>query len=333
MQLRSGRQNQNENQANQPNVVNEAPRPIQVQNQASTQTVTDAQYHFDQLYKDLTQPGAFTSKLLRYLRKNRIHSLHRQKRHIFPRRKIVTRYPGNIIQSDLIDMQKYSTKNSGYNFILVVIDCFSKKLWTRPLKTKRGDETAKALRSIFLSMKYQVQSIIFDEGLEYVNKYVKMLLNEYNIHSYHIKTKLKASSAERVNRTIKEQIWKHFTETRKQRWIDVIDDICENYNNTFHTTIKMTPNEVTWDNREKVFKTMFPHINDRITCRLKVGDKVRVALQKEIFEKGYTQNWSDDIFTIARVFQKNRVCWYRIKDSEGNIYPKSKYFYQLNKVE
>ena len=328
MQLRFGRQVQNENQ----NVENEHPPPP-VQNQASTQTVTDGQYHFDQLYKDLTQPGAYTNKLLRYLRNNRIHSLHRPKRKIFPRRKIITRYPGNIIQSDLIDMQKYSTKNSGYNYILVVIDCFSKKLWTRSLKSKRGDETAQALRSIFLSMRYPIQSIIFDEGLEYVNKYVKMLLDEYNVHSYHIRTKLKASSAERVNRTIKEQIWKYFTQTGKQRWIDVIDSIVENYNNTYHTTIKMTPNEVTWDNRKEVFKTMFPHINDKITCRLKVGDKVRVALRKDIFEKGYTKNWSDEIFTIIRTFQKNRVCWYRIKDSRGDIYPKSKYFYQLNKVQ
>ncbi len=285
------------------------------------------------MYKDLTQPGALTNKLLRYLRKNKIHSLHRPKRRTFPRRKIVTRYPGNILQSDLIDMQKYSSKNSGYNFILVVIDCFTKKLWVKPLKSKRGDETAQALRSIFLSMRYQIQSLIFDEGLEYVNKYVENLLDEYNIHSYHIRTRLKASSAERVNKTIKEKLWKYFTQTGKERWIDVIDDMVDNYNNTYHTTIKMKPNQVTWENRKKVFKTMYPHINDRITCRLEIGDKVRVALRKDIFEKGYTQNWSKDIFTISRVFQKNRVCWYRIKDSKGNIYPKNKYFYELNKVE
>ena len=189
----------------------------------------------------MTQPGAFTNKLMRYLRKNKLHSLHRPKRRKFPRRKIITRYPGNIIQSDLIDMQKYSTKNSGYNFILVVIDCFSKKLWIRPLKRKRGDETAQALRSILLSMKYQVQSLIFDEGLEYVNQYVENVLDEYNIHSYHIRTKLKASSAERVNRTIKEQIWKYFTQTGKERWIDIIDDIVDNYNSGNDMTMKVMP--------------------------------------------------------------------------------------------
>ena len=229
-------------------------------------------------------------------------------------------------------MQKFSGSNSGYNFILVVIDCFSKKLWTRSLKTKRGDETAAALRSILESMKYPVQTMIFDEGLEYVNQYVSNLLNEFNIHSYHIKTRLKASTAERVNRTIKQALWKIFHETKKTRWVDVISEVVDNYNKTYHTTIKMAPDEVTWENRKQVFKNSFPKFKDKIKCRLAKGDKVRVQLNKDVFDKGYTQNWSDDIFTVEAAFQKNGLCWYRIKDENGNIYPKYKYFYELNKV-
>ena len=78
---------------------------------------------------------------------------------------------------------------------------------------------------------------------------------------------------------------------------------------------------------------MFPKIGVRIKCRLEKGDKVRVALFKDIFEKGYTQNWSEDIFTIENVFQSNGVCWYRLIDNKGDIYHKTKYFYELNKVE
>ena len=297
-----------------------------------SQKAVDTQKQFDALYSDLSQPGAFTSKIKEYLRKNVIHSLHKNRRRNFPRRKIITYFPGNIVQSDLIDLQKFSTKNSGYNFILVVIDCFSKRLWTRPLKTKSGSETANALRSIFQSMKYPVQTIIFDEGLEYVNKYVSLVLKEYNIHSYHLRTQHKASSAERVNQTIKRILWKYFTKSGRNRWIDILEKVTDNYNNTYHRMIKMTPNEVTWSNKSKVFKTLFPKIKSKINCRLEKDDKVRIALNKDIFEKGYTKNWSDDIFIIDHVFQKNGICWYRVKDKEGNIYPKSKYYYQLNKV-
>jgi hypothetical protein len=77
---------------------------------------------------------------------------------------------------------------------------------------------------------------------------------------------------------------------------------------------------------------MFPEIHDRVKCKLEEGDKVRVALNKEIFSKGYTQNWSEEIYTIKTVLQKGGVCWYKIKDHTGQLYPKSKYFYDLNLV-
>lgn len=278
------------------------------------------------------QPGAYSSKLLRYLRKNITHSLHKPARQHFPRRKIVTHYPGQIVQSDLIDMQKYSGSNSGYNFILVVIDCFSKKLYAEALKNKSAEETANALRKIFERITFPIQTLIFDEGLEYKNRHVNLLLTEYNVHSYHIKTKLKASSAERVNKTIKDKIWKYFTETGRKRWIDILPELVENYNKTYHRMIKRSPNDVTWKNRKEVFKTMFPKIKSVVKCRLREGDQVRIALNKDIFEKGFTVNWSDEIFTVISAFQKNGVCWYRLKDSKGQIYPKAKYFYQLNKV-
>ena len=290
------------------------------------------QHEFDEKYQDLVQPGSFSNKILKYLRANETASLHRPKRKKFPRRRIVTRYPGNILQSDLIDMQKYGTKNSNFNFILVVIDCFTKKVWARPLKNKKGETTAEALRSIFESMDYPIQSLIFDEGLEYLNKYVENLLQEFNIHSYHIKTILKASSAERFNRTLKEKIWKYFTLTGRNRWVDILDELIETYNNTYHNSIKMTPNEVNMKNRRKVFKTLFPKYGFKFNCRLKVGDRVRVALFKQDFSKGFTQNWSRDIFKIVRAFQSNGICWYRIKDRDGAIYPKYKYFFELNKV-
>jgi len=294
--------------------------------------INDGQDEFNKLYKDLTRPGAFTNKIKRYLQRNITHSLHRPVRRNFPRRRIVTHFPGQIVQSDLIDMQRYSGSNSGYNFILVVIDCFSKKLWAYPLKKKRGEETANGLRHIFLQMKYPVQTLIFDEGLEYLNQHVSNLLKEYNVHSYHIRNKLKASTAERVNKTIKGIIWKYFTETGRHRWIDILDQVVSNYNNTYHRTIQMEPNKVTWKNRKQVFKNMFPKIKARVRCRLRIGQKVRIALNKDIFEKGFTQNWSKETFAIINSFQKNGVCWYRLQDSEGNIYPKGKYFYQLNPV-
>ena len=233
---------------------------------------------------------------------------------------------------DLMDLRKLSGSNSNYNYILLAIDLFSKKIWLRKLKAKTGNETADAIKSIFADMDSPPQTIIFDEGLEFYNKHVDNLFAQYNIHYYSIQTSTKAGAAERANRTIKSLIWKYFTEHKTKRYIDKLDDIQNNYNNTYHRVIKMTPNEVTWDNRKEVFKVMYPEINDRVKCKLKEGDRVRVAIFKDIFEKGYTQNWSKEIYTVYRVFQRGGFCWYKIKDQSGTVYPKSKYYYDLNLV-
>ena len=234
---------------------------------------------------------------------------------------------------DLVDMQKVSTKNKNYKYILMIIDCFSKKAWAEPLKSKRGAEVAGKLKSFLKNMDYPIQTVIFDEGNEFKNQQVTKLFEKYNIYSYSILTDKKAGAVERLNRTIKSMIWKYFTKTNKERWIDVLPDIIKNYNNTYHTTIKMAPNDVSFKNRKKVFKEMFPDINVSRECKLKRGSKVRVALHKNFLEKGYTVNWSEEIFTIVDVRQRAGVCWYQIAYEDGEIYSKFKYYYDLRLIE
>ena len=308
----------------------EPPIPVKPQSQLQNQNNQEA---FNKIYRDLAQPGSFTEKIKKYLNKNVTHSLHKSRRKKFKRRRIITYYPYQIIQMDLMDLQQISGSNSNYNYVLLVIDCFSKKVWLRKLKRKTGEETATAIKSVILDMNWPPQSVIFDEGLEFYNKHVSMLFAQYNIHSYSIRTQTKAGAAERAIRTIKSKIWKYFTEKNTKRWVDILTEIQDNYNKTYHRTIKRSPDEVTWENRKEVCKSMFPEIDDRINCNLKEGDKVRVALFKDIFKKGYTQNWSSEIYIIEKVFQKAGVCWYKIKDVTGTIYPKTKYFYDLNLVE
>ena len=294
--------------------------------------IEEDQNEFNELYKSLSVPGAFSSKIKKFLRQNITHSLHKSLRKNFKRRKIITRYPGQILEMDLVDMRKFSNQNSNYNYILVAIDLFSKKIWLRALKTKKGMETARAISSIFSIIEYPIQTIIFDEGKEFLNKNVRLLFKQFNIHAYNILTKTKAGGVERVNKTIKQILWKFFFTSNTKRWIDILQNVQDNYNSTYHSSIKTSPNSVSMKNREKIFKILYPKLNDYIKCNLKKGDRVRIALNKPRFEKGFTINWSKDIYTITHVFHKAKVCWYRIKDSKNNIYPKSKYFYQLNQV-
>ena len=76
---------------------------------------------------------------------------------------------------DLMDLQQISGSSSNYKYILLSIDCFSKKVWLRKLKSKKGKETSEAIKSIIIDMNWPPQTVIFDEGSEFYNKDVNML--------------------------------------------------------------------------------------------------------------------------------------------------------------
>ena len=69
-----------------------------------------------------------------------------------------------------------------------------------------------------------------------------------------------------------------------------------------------------------------------VDCRLKIGDKVRKIREKKEHEKGYTENWSQEIYEIAKVYQRHAVCWYKLKNLSGEVLDGVWYYYQLNLV-
>ena len=97
----------------------------------------------------------------------------------------------------------------------------------------------------------------------------------------------------------------------KNLYIDKLDDIVNEYNNTYHRTIKMKPVDVK-DNTYIDFET---EVNDK-NPKFKAGDYVRISKYKNIFVKGYTPNWSEEVFILSKI--KNTVPWtYVINDLNG----------------
>ena len=86
------------------------------------------------------------------------------------------------------------------------------------------------------------------------------------------------------------------TSISKNVYIDKLDDIVKKYNNTYHKSIKMKPVDVK-DNTYINFKKEF---NDK-NPKFKVGDHVRISKYKNMFAKGYTPNWSEEIFIIKKI--------------------------------
>ena len=235
---------------------------------------------------------------------------------------------------DLIEYTQsdYKHANSGFAYILVIIDCFSKVVYARKLKKKDKFSVSKAMQSILDGLEHYPNTLITDEGLEFYNSNVREVLDKYAIHHYSIKTKMKASIVERANRTLKGRLEKYFQTNKTKRWVDVLQDIVSNYNNTPHSSIGMAPSKVNDSNAQNVFDKMFPDLHLQSKPRLAVGNKVRILREKTIFEKGYVQSWSDQIYQIHSVKQAAGRIWYKIATLSGTILPSIKYYWELNLV-
>ena len=143
---------------------------------------------------------------------------------------------------------------------------------------------------------------------------------------YSIHNEGKCVIAERFIRTLKTKIYKYMTSISKNVYIDKLDDIVNEYNNTYHRTIKMKPVDVK-DNTYIDFKK---EVNDK-NPKFKVGDHVRISKYKNIFAKGYTPNWSEEVFVIEKV--KNTVLWtYVINNLNGEEIIRTFYEKELQKT-
>ena len=119
----------------------------------------------------------------------------------------------------------------------------------------------------------------------------KRFLKINNIEMYSTYSIRKSVVAERFIRTLKSKIFKHMTAVSKNVYFDVWDNIVNKYNNTVHRSIKMKPTDVTSD----VYAEYNEDSNEK-DPKFKVGDHARISKYKNIFAKGYTQNWSEEVF-------------------------------------
>ena len=236
--------------------------------------------------------------------------------------------------ADLIEYPNDKYNNNGYCFILILIDCFTKMLYAAPMKRKSKEWCADAFESIFKKMDRFPINLVTDGGLEFFNSNVRDVFKNYGINHYRTPTttKWKASVVERAIRTIKSRLEKYFKHIGKRKWIDAIQQTIININMTPHSAHGLPPHEVNDENRSEVYKKLYPKTKLSVVCRLQKGDRVRKLKEKALFDKGYRQNWSDEIYIIDAVRQSNQVCWYKLHTLANKPIPGIWYYYQLNLV-
>ena len=218
-----------------------------------------------------------------------IHFLNQQKKKC-QRRKTITLYPDSQHHADLANFLLLKNNNDGNQFLLIVIDVFSRFAYCEPVKSKKSTAVIQAFENIYC----RAPNLVYlqtDHGNEFTNKALEKWLRQQNIslfqtHNYDTK----AALAERLIRTLKTKLWRYFKANNTFKYIDVLNDLMFSCNNSCHRTIKTTPSAARHEDQQTLWIRQY---GDAVKKKPKLSenDFVRVSLIKNIFRKGYEQNW------------------------------------------
>ena len=306
------------------------------------------------IYFNPAKPGSFTSpsKLYNFVQKDGKHNISKyqirkwlNKQEPYSLQKI-NRKPKTtpIIVSgiddqwsaDLMDMNKFSDKNDGYKYVLLVIDTFSKYIWLRSLKNKTGNSVKRAFENIFSEGRIP-NRIRTDKGMEFRAKEVRNLMKSRNVTQMFTENENKASISERAIKTIKARIYRFFMFKNAHEYISELQNFADSYNHTRHSTIDTEPVNVTADSEEAVrLATYFSRkkqLRKRQHFKFKKGDQVRISHLRNKFTREYDQRWTGEIFTVTQRFYRGDTPIYKLKDYHSEPISGSFYSSELSPAD
>ncbi|KAL3119847.1 hypothetical protein niasHT_005907 [Heterodera trifolii] len=130
-----------------------------------------------------------------------------------------------------------------------------------------------------------------------------------------------AGMAERANRSIKERLYRYFTERNTYKWIDVVQDIVRAINHSPNSSIGMRPADVNFKNAEALRQKLHNSAENVVRRQPKyaVGDRVRIEKYKHVFQKCYLPRFTNELFTVAEVHTERSPVVYRLRDDKNEI--------------
>ena len=134
----------------------------------------------------------------------------------------------------------------------------------------------------------------------------------------------------RFIRTIKERLWRYFTFTNTRRYLEILPFLVSAYNDSYHSSIKRSPNSVNQNNQELVWQALYGEQKKK-QPKFQVHDYIRLSMTKMKFRKGYLPGWTHEMFQIAKVIYGSPVV-YKIKDWNGELLEGTFYEQELQKI-
>ena len=230
----------------------------------------------------------------------------------YPTNKIIYNHFDEIWSIDLVDMIDYKiSNNKGYRYIFIIIDNFSKYLWSVPLKNKSSKTITNEFSNILTTSKRKPIKMESDRGTEFYNSIFQNFLKSKNIHHYSRFTDKGPSIAERVIRTLRNLSKKPVFGKGRADWLSELSSVVNKYNNTIHSSTKKTPIQASKESNEKI---VFDNLRDdrqKQRPKYKLGQLVRTSDIEKVFSKGDSTNWSYKLYTLTEVIH-DAIPSYRI---------------------
>jgi transposase InsO family protein len=208
----------------------------------------------DKLYKAIRQEGKYVlgkAKIRKWLETQETFGLHRQINRKFRRRKVIAPFIDYQWDADTAVMKSFAKDNDGYAYFVMTIDVFSRFAYTFPSRSIRGKEMSSALKTLFPRGKKPTK-LRTDKGVEFRNREVQRLLKAERVDHFYTQNEQKRSYAERCIKTLKSKLFRYLSRHQTHRWIDILDEITQSYNASYHRSIKMAPRAVTNKGNNKI---------------------------------------------------------------------------------
>ncbi|KAL3104610.1 hypothetical protein niasHT_022321 [Heterodera trifolii] len=257
------------------------------------------------------------------LTSQRTYTLHRQAKRRY--RRLPTLAPGlhTEWQADLAIFDRLAKQNRGYKYLLVCIDTLSRQVFVEPVKTKTSTNMIRAFNRIFKRSKYIPWKVLTDQGKEFTARAVQHFFRARDVEHFCMLTspQFHAGMAERANRSIKERLYRYFTERNTYKWIDVVQDIVRAINHSPNSSIGMRPADVNFKNAEALRQKLHDAAENVVRSKPKyrVGDRVRIEKYKHVFQKGYLPRFTNELFTVVEVHTERSPVVYRLRDDHNEI--------------
>ena len=295
-----------------------------------------------QQYKDPGGPGSLgglhrfarthrqrVQRLRPHLEKELAYTLHKPVCHRFPTLRVQVWGMDHQWVADLVEVQRLAKHNGGtWLLVLTVLDVLSKYAWVEPLQDKTGRSLAQAWERLLQRVHpRRLRQLQTDQGKEFYNRPFQQVLKKHAIHHFSTYGDTKALVIEWFNRTLKERLYRYLTAANTLKFVDVLPQVVQGYNASWHRSIGRAPQDVTPHNELEVWHRLYPPPSPK----LKVGDRVCLSKEARPFRKGYLPGWTEEVFVVRRVVPGS-VPTYKVEEFDGTLVQGTFYEPELQRV-